>query len=55
MRSQRNAIRPLDGLRGSVVRYDDAVDPIAESAWEAPQRDTRNERVHADTSIETPG
>lgn len=54
MRSQRNAIQPLNVLRGSLLRYDDPVDPIEESAREAPQRDTRNEGVHADTSIETP-
>jgi hypothetical protein len=54
MRSQRNELQPLDVLRSSVLRYDDPVDPIEESAWEAPQRDTRNEGVHAGTSIETP-
>ncbi|VWC49040.1 prevent-host-death protein [Burkholderia aenigmatica] len=55
MRSHRNAIQLLDVLRGSVLRYDDPVDPIKESGWEAPQRDTRNEGVHADTYIDTPG
>ncbi|KAF1039713.1 MAG: hypothetical protein GAK33_01555 [Burkholderia lata] len=55
MRSQRNAAQPLDVLCGSVLRYDDPVDPTEESAWEAPQRDMRNEGVYADTSIETLG
>jgi len=28
---------PLDVLRGSVVRYDNPTDPIAENDWEAAQ------------------
>ena len=28
---------PLDVLRGSVVRYDNATDPVAEEEWEAAQ------------------
>jgi len=28
---------PLDVLRGSVVRYDNPTDPVAESDWEAAQ------------------
>lgn len=55
MRSQRSATQPLDVLRGSVLHYDAPVDPIEESAREAPQRAPRNEGVHADTSIETLG
>lgn len=27
--------QPLDILRGSVMRYDNPLDPIAEDAWEA--------------------
>ncbi|MBN3783460.1 hypothetical protein G3O06_38975 [Burkholderia sp. Ac-20345] len=53
MRSQRNEIQPLDVLRGSVMGYDNPVDPIEESDWEAPQRDTQDEGVHAGTHIET--
>ncbi|VWC41501.1 hypothetical protein BLA6863_07068 [Burkholderia lata] len=54
MRSQLSAIQPQDVSCSSVLHYDNPVDPIEESAREAPQRDTRNESVHADTSIETP-
>jgi len=54
MRSQRSAVQPLEALCGSVLHYDNPVDPIEESDWEAPQHDTRNESAHADTSIETP-
>jgi antitoxin (DNA-binding transcriptional repressor) of toxin-antitoxin stability system len=32
--SERN---PLDVLRGSVVRYDNPTDPVAEDDWEALQ------------------
>lgn len=28
---------PLDVLRGSVVRYDNPTDPVAEDEWEAAQ------------------
>jgi antitoxin (DNA-binding transcriptional repressor) of toxin-antitoxin stability system len=28
---------PLDVLRGSVVRYDNPTDPVAENEWEAAQ------------------
>jgi prevent-host-death family protein len=28
---------PLDVLRASVVRYDDATEPVAEEEWEAAQ------------------
>lgn len=28
---------PLDVLRGSVVRYDNPADPVAENDWEAAQ------------------
>ncbi|VWC99673.1 prevent-host-death protein [Burkholderia lata] len=54
MRSQHYAIQPLVVLRGSVLRYDSPVDPIEDCGWEALRHDTRNEGVHADTSIETP-
>ncbi|VWB45105.1 prevent-host-death protein [Burkholderia lata] len=54
MRSQRSAVQPLAVLCGSVLHYDNPVDPIEERAWEAPQHGTRNEDAHADTSIETP-
>ncbi|VWB40696.1 prevent-host-death protein [Burkholderia lata] len=55
MHNQRYAMQPLDVLRGSVLRYDSPIDPIEESGREAPQRDTRNDGVHADTYIDTPG
>ncbi len=55
MRNQRYARQPLDVLRGSVVRYDGPVDPIEESGWEAPPHDTRNDGVHAGTTIDTRG
>jgi predicted nicotinamide N-methyase len=29
--------KPLDVLRASVVRYDNATDPVAEQEWEAAQ------------------
>ncbi|WP_217483310.1 hypothetical protein [Burkholderia lata] len=49
-------MQPLDVLRGSVLRYDGPVDPIEESGWEAPPRDTRNAGVHeAGTTIDTRG
>ncbi|MGI4982656.1 MAG: type II toxin-antitoxin system Phd/YefM family antitoxin [Janthinobacterium lividum] len=36
VRAYRNVGRlPLDVLRGSVVRYDDPTDPVAENEWEA--------------------
>ncbi|KAF3997180.1 type II toxin-antitoxin system Phd/YefM family antitoxin [Glaciimonas immobilis] len=38
VRPYRNTARkPLDILRGSVVRYDNPTDPVAEDAWEAAQ------------------
>ncbi|VWC73698.1 hypothetical protein BLA18110_02207 [Burkholderia lata] len=54
MRSQLSAIQPPDVLCGSILHNGNPVDPIEESAWEAPQCGTRNEGAHADTSIETP-
>lgn len=49
MRSQQYAIQPLDILRGSVLHYDDPVDPIEECGWEAPRHDPRIEGARTDT------
>jgi antitoxin (DNA-binding transcriptional repressor) of toxin-antitoxin stability system len=38
VRTYRGSERdPLDVLRGSVVRYDNSTDPVAEDEWEAAQ------------------
>ncbi len=39
VRSYRSTARnPLDILRGSVLRYHNPTDPIADDEWEAAQR-----------------